>query len=157
MNIIQKCSANTNCSINLLFIVLQTIFGWLCERFSEFFDGFYNLVARIVSRLRLGKYIIQKKKLKEKQVYVWTYLAHCKNLNLKRWITYHMIIRLLRATISMRQDSVNSVYTGITFFLQNQILTADGRSSLGKTEEKIPYKEMTSTQHFFNWHSLPFL
>lgn len=61
-----------------------------------------------------------------------------------------MIIRLLRATISMRQDSVNSVYTGITFFLQNQILTADGRSNLGKTEEKIRYKEMTSTQHFFN-------
>lgn len=32
----------------------KTIFGWLFERFSEFFDGFYNIVARIVSRLRLG-------------------------------------------------------------------------------------------------------
>lgn len=48
-----------------------------------------------------------------------------------------MIIRLLRTTISMRQDSVYSVYPGITLFLQNQILTPDGRSNLGKTEKKI--------------------
>lgn len=32
----------------------KTIFGWLRESFTEFFYGLYNLVARDVSRLRLG-------------------------------------------------------------------------------------------------------
>lgn len=44
-------------------IILQTIFNWLWESFSDFLSGLYSLVARTVSRLMSGKY--RKKTYKE--------------------------------------------------------------------------------------------